>query len=169
MGLTYYSDGTASFRVWAPHAAAASLLVDVARKAPSAALPRADSSAVGLDPVAADVPDPQALEDALASVQGTALPLSRIEGDTWAATLPAGALPPGAAYQLVFGTHDGRALHRRDPWARQTDYDSNWCYAVDPAVYQWRYRSWTPPSHDRYIIYEMQVGALGLKKRKERT
>jgi 1,4-alpha-glucan branching enzyme len=57
-------------------------------------------------------------------------------------------------------SEDGRTLYRRDPYARQTDYVSNWCYAVDPSAYEWKNTDWQQLEHDRYIIYEMQVGAM---------
>jgi len=57
----------------------------------------------------------------------------------------------------------GQQLFRRDPYARQTDYETNWCYAVDPHKYTWQNRTWQAPSYDRYIIYEMQVRAAAMR------
>lgn len=64
-----------------------------------------------------------------------------------------------SAMQIMLVSEDGRTLYRRDPYARQTDYASNWCYAVDPSAYEWKNTDWQQLEHDRYIIYEMQVGA----------
>ena len=75
------------------------------------------------------------------------------------ASFPAAALPPGAAYLLLLTSEDGRKLRRRDLYARQTDYDSEWCFAVDPSEYKWKNADWAPPEFDQYIIYEAHVSA----------
>lgn len=133
MGVTLYADGTASFRVWAPHAQAVALEV------------RASGSG-----------DANA-----AAVATTSYGLARI-GDTWAALLPAGALRGGTAYQVLITAGDGSQLLRRDPYARHTDFDSSWCFVDDATQYNWSEASdrWTPPDFDTYIIYEMHVGSF---------
>jgi hypothetical protein len=46
MGLAFYKDGSATFRVWAPHANSASLLLSRHLAAPAGATPRPDPEAV---------------------------------------------------------------------------------------------------------------------------
>jgi hypothetical protein len=50
MGLTFYQDGSATFRVWAPHATSVSLLLSNHLVAPSKATPRPDPNAVRAPP-----------------------------------------------------------------------------------------------------------------------
>lgn len=65
MGLTYYADGSATFRVWAPHLSAAALLVNKEMAAPKGATPKRDPEAVGMD--VAIAPDPTLTPEAAAA------------------------------------------------------------------------------------------------------
>eukprot|EP00198_Chlamydomonas_reinhardtii_P005063 XP_001694399.1 predicted protein [Chlamydomonas reinhardtii] len=68
---------------------------------------------------------------------GAEVPLHR-EWDDWSAVLSPGSLSPqGGAYCFRLTTHDGHSFTRRDPYARATEYTSDWCYVDDPAAFQW--------------------------------
>ena len=55
---------------------------------------------------------------------------------------------------MLLEGEDGQPLPpRRDPYARHTDFDSQWCYVDDPASFEWRH-PWQPPPFDEYVIYE---------------
>ncbi|KAG2424144.1 hypothetical protein HYH02_015227 [Chlamydomonas schloesseri] len=68
---------------------------------------------------------------------GAEVPLHR-EWDDWSAVLAPGALSPdGGAYCFRLTTHDGHSFTRRDPYARATEYTSDWCFVDNPAAFQW--------------------------------
>lgn len=158
MGLTYYSDGSASFRVWAPHAASVHLLISDSLTGPTGATPNPDPEALGYD-IALNAPT-SANGEAAEEPTGKLVALGR-SGDIWGMAFQSSDdMPPGAAYQVVLDTGYGNKLLRRDPFARHTDYASNWCYAVDQGVFEWKTREWKPLSYDYYIIYEMHVSVV---------
>ena len=66
----------------------------------------------------------------------------------------AGVLTPGAAYQVLLATSDGRMLERRDPYARATEYDSSFCYVDDAKAFKWEV-PWISPPYEKYLIYEV--------------
>jgi 1,4-alpha-glucan branching enzyme len=71
---------------------------------------------------------------------------------------PAGVLHKGVQYRVMLVGEDGQQLERRDPYARQTDYDSAWCTVDDargapPS-------DWQPPPFDEYLIYEVREATL---------
>jgi len=81
----------------------------------------------------------------------------------WAAEVT--GLKPGDRYRVRIVPHwndchatEGAELLRRDPYARQTDFDSAWCTLVDPCF---KWQSFTPPAHNRLIIYQLHVGSFG--------
>lgn len=74
--------------------------------------------------------------------------------------LPSGSVKHGDRYRVVIQTHDGRELVRRDPYARRTDFDSEWCYAQDHTKYKWKNTSWEYPEFASYAIYEMHMGSF---------
>ncbi len=62
------------------------------------------------------------------------MPLHR-EWDDWSVVLAPGALSPdGGAYCFRLHTHDGHSFTRRDPYARATEYTSDWWVACMRAL-----------------------------------
>jgi 1,4-alpha-glucan branching enzyme len=53
---------------------------------------------------------------------------------------------------------EGGQLFRRDPYARQTEFDSAWCFLTDP---RFSWQPFEPPARNRLIIYEVHVGSFG--------
>ncbi|KAI3423988.1 hypothetical protein D9Q98_009821 [Chlorella vulgaris] len=157
-GLVLFAGGSASFRVWAPHAEAITLqVVPAARFAPtpSPPLPTAeDGSLSGQRTVPPPLEQPEAAQAAAREHA-----LTR-HGDDWGASLPAGTVSHGDAYRLVLTGPGGSRLLRRDPWARSAEAASTWCFAHSPAAYTWQHTEWQPLSHDKAVIYEMHVGSF---------
>lgn len=129
--------GSASFRVWAPCAAAVALEV-----------------AAGLEAVKGSGAEPEVL------------PLTRHDNGTWAGRFDLAAGSPaaslgkvGAVYRVAVTAPDGRRLLRRDPYARSVDYDSEWCFVDNAVTYPWQHPPLRPPFQE-YIIYEMHVGSF---------
>lgn len=85
-------------------------------------------------------------------------------GELWRAELA--PVAPGDRYRVVLrSTHndcydrEGEQLSRRDPWAREADFDSDWCALADPSF------DWTPierplPPPEQWVIYELHVGSF---------
>ena len=69
--------------------------------------------------------------------------------------LIAGVLQKGVIYKVMLTGEDGQELERRDPYARQTDYESAWC-TVDDASGMPK-SEWQPLPFDEYLIYEVGV------------
>jgi 1,4-alpha-glucan branching enzyme len=120
-GLTLHADGTASFRVWAPHAASVLLR----------------------------------LKEGYKEVH---LNRDHDNFDMWSLRLAPGALTKGSAYKVLICTHDGQKLERRDPYAHQTEYSSEWCFVDDPTAFKWSPHTLLP--FEETIIYEMHVGSF---------
>ena len=75
-----------------------------------------------------------------------------------------GGLKPGDRYRVKIVPSwnncyhtEGAELIRRDPSARETDFDSSWCLLVDSS-YNWH--PFVPPAHNRLIIYQLHVGSF---------
>ena len=66
----------------------------------------------------------------------------------------AGVLQKGVMYKVMLTGEDGQQLERRDPYARQTDYETAWCI-VDDARGMPR-SDWQPLPFDEYLIYEVR-------------
>ena len=64
----------------------------------------------------------------------------------------AGVLRKGTQYKVMLVGEEGQQLERRDPYARQTDYDSAWCTVDDASGAP--PSDWQPPPFDEYLIYE---------------
>jgi 1,4-alpha-glucan branching enzyme len=66
---------------------------------------------------------------------------------------------PGRRYSFEVTLPGGEGeVMRRDPWARQTDFDSDICTVVDPAEF-----SWTPFARvepDKLVFYQAHVGTF---------
>eukprot|EP00898_Chlorokybus_atmophyticus_P007683 jgi/Chlat1/7916/Chrsp68S07354 len=82
-------------------------------------------------------------------------PMQRCSQDThsWYTHAPAEV---GDSYHYLVYTH-GRELHRRDPYARHTDYNSDACIITDTSY------NWTPferPAYDELILYELHIGSF---------
>jgi 1,4-alpha-glucan branching enzyme len=71
---------------------------------------------------------------------------------------------PGQRYRIVLTStwndcHDreGHELKRRDPYAREADFESEWCLLTDPSF------DWSPfeaPAHNELVLYELHVGSF---------
>ena len=142
LGVTLGDDG-ASFRVWAPHAQSACLEL---RNGTVLPLSR-DSDTWA----AAFAPGLLSLQSAPLHVM---LPCTRLDA---ARMGHAGVLQKGTQYRVMLVGEEGQELERRDPYARQTDYDSAWCTVDDargaPSSH------WRAPPFDEYLIYEVCVHA----------
>eukprot|EP00878_Enallax_costatus_P027224 GHUV01029287.1.p1 GENE.GHUV01029287.1~~GHUV01029287.1.p1 ORF type:complete len:209 (-),score=41.33 GHUV01029287.1:821-1447(-) len=106
MGLRFYSDGSATFRVWAPHASYAVLQVAPPQKGPPPPRTTPDDDASGdTAAAAADSPpwQPRDVQD---------VPMERV-GDTWACKLPPGSISNRSPYRVLLHTDDGTVLERR--------------------------------------------------------
>jgi len=126
MGLVLNKDGTATIRVWAPHARR--VVLDLAR------LPN----------------------------QPIELGRDLAKEHVFTAALESGFVSGGDRYRLVLHTfaEPPDQLLRRDVYARQTDFDSEWCFAHDPYTFEWKNASWQRPAFDTYTIYELHVGSF---------
>lgn len=76
--------------------------------------------------------------------------------------LEPGRVHAGDRYRICMTTFADppEELLRRDVYARQTDFDSEWCFVHDPRGYRWKTSSWERPSFDSYVIYELHVGSF---------
>lgn len=77
----------------------------------------------------------------------------------------AGGLAPGARYRVVLESswndcfdREGAVLVRRDPYARETEFDSDWCVLTRP---EFPWRPFRPPAFNELILYEVHVGSFG--------
>lgn len=98
------------------------------------------------------------MTDALQEQQ-VSVPLSQ-QGHLWACRVKPGTLKAGDWYQAIITAGDGQRLSRRDPYARSTDYGSNWCTVDDAEAFAWSQDQWQAPAFDSYMIYEMHVGSF---------
>jgi|GEM_PF-3788973 len=72
---------------------------------------------------------------------------------------------PGDRYRLRVHSNwndchprEGPVLFRRDPWARETEFDSEWCRLVDPAPPPPLER---PVPREELVLYELHPGTFG--------
>jgi 1,4-alpha-glucan branching enzyme len=91
---------------------------------------------------------------------GEPVPMVR-DGDFWHATA---TCKPGDRYRVAMGSSwndcfaaEGARLIRRDPCARECDFDSDWC-VLQPLPVQRPIRSVPLPMFNELIIYEMHLG-----------
>lgn len=84
---------------------------------------------------------------------------------------------PGERYRLLLESEwndcydtEGEELIRRDPYARETEFDSAWCLLADP---RFLWSEFIAPAYNELIIYELHVGSfpphLDAKSAFERT
>jgi hypothetical protein len=66
----------------------------------------------------------------------------------------------GAGWRYAFEVTmpGGHTFTRRDPWARETDFDSDVCFVVDPAQFRWS--KFDRPKHDELVMYQCHVGTF---------
>jgi 1,4-alpha-glucan branching enzyme len=66
----------------------------------------------------------------------------------------------GAGWRYAFEVTmpGGHTFTRRDPWARETDFDSDVCFVVDPAQFRWS--KFDRPQHDELVMYQCHVGTF---------
>ena len=71
---------------------------------------------------------------------------------------------PGDRYRIVLNSawndcyaREGSELIRRDPWARESDFDSAWCLLTDPS-FEWR--PFEGPAYNELVMYELHVGSF---------
>lgn len=100
-------------------------------------------------------------EDVELELEGrAAAPMTRV-GDFWEVEL---AVTPGDRYRIALGSSwndcfktEGARLLRRDPCAREVDFDGDWCVVPKPPAA--RPPAAVPlPTKDELVIYEMHLG-----------
>lgn len=100
-------------------------------------------------------------EDVELELEGrAAAPMARV-GDFWEAEV---AVSPGDRYRLAMGSSwndcfqaEGARLLRRDPCAREVDFDGDWCVVPKPPAA--RPPAAVPlPGKEELVIYEMHLG-----------
>jgi 1,4-alpha-glucan branching enzyme len=84
---------------------------------------------------------------ALAAEPGTGMFAARIEGAR-----------AGQRYRFAVTAQDGAELSRVDPRSRMIDGDDS--VVVDPRAFAWKTRSFTAPSREASVVYEMHVGSF---------
>ena len=72
----------------------------------------------------------------------------------------AGLLQKGVMYKVMLTGEDGQQLERRDPYARQTDYETAWCIVDDASSMP--KSDWQPLPFDEYLIYEVSFTSVWL-------
>lgn len=133
-------DGGVGFRVWAPHAEAVDVTGDFDDWN---ALPSGEPQ-----DAKTDAPEPPTAEHTLAA-----------EGDGFWYGEVAGA-HTGQQYRFVIRAADGRLISRIDPYARQVTNSTGNGVITDPSAFDWQGESFTPPTLNELVIYEMHVGTF---------
>ena len=66
----------------------------------------------------------------------------------------------GAGWRYAFEVTmpGGHVFTRRDPWARETDFESDVCFVVDPK--QFSFSEFKRPAHDELVMYQCHVGTF---------
>jgi 1,4-alpha-glucan branching enzyme len=74
---------------------------------------------------------------------------------------------PGDRYRILLRSSwndchhsEGDELLRRDPYARETDFESTWCVLVDPDREFAFSNEFTAPAFNELLIYELHVGSF---------
>mmetsp|Transcript_31889 Transcript_31889/g.80855 ORF Transcript_31889/g.80855 Transcript_31889/m.80855 type:complete len:597 (+) Transcript_31889:91-1881(+) len=126
-GPRWTSSTAVRFRVWAPHG---------------------DGVAVEFEALAGGGAHPE-------------LPLVRV-GDFWEGE--AEGLAPGQRYRIAMGSswndcfqQEGARLLRRDPCARETDFDSTWCILHAPIK---ALEPFQGPKFNELVMYELHLGSF---------
>ncbi|PFH38285.1 alpha amylase, catalytic domain-containing protein [Besnoitia besnoiti] len=92
--------------------------------------------------------------------------LRREGADVWGTVLR--HVVVGTPYEFVLRSSwndcfqaEGDELHRRDPYARQTEFYSNVCYVTDASRFPWRaLDSFKAPAWSKLVIYELHPGTF---------
>eukprot|EP00405_Crypthecodinium_cohnii_P025699 CAMPEP_0206491230 /NCGR_PEP_ID=MMETSP0324_2-20121206/44794_1 /ASSEMBLY_ACC=CAM_ASM_000836 /TAXON_ID=2866 /ORGANISM="Crypthecodinium cohnii, Strain Seligo" /LENGTH=596 /DNA_ID=CAMNT_0053972225 /DNA_START=42 /DNA_END=1832 /DNA_ORIENTATION=+ len=76
---------------------------------------------------------------------------------------------PGMRYRIALGSSwndcfntEGARLYRRDPCAREADFNSTWCFLHEPVVAP---EPWSAPAFNKLLIYELHVGTFAPEDR----
>ena len=134
LGANVTSIGCA-FGVWAPHAEQMKLLIYGGAPDPLR----------GIDPNA-PLPAPTKYDMAR----------DASDGSVW--RLEVQQVGAGWRYAFEVTMPGGHSFVRRDPWAREVDFDSDTCTIVDPR--QFNLSDFSRPDHDSLIIYQCHVGTF---------
>ena len=134
LGANVTSIGCA-FGVWAPHAEQMKLLIYGGAPDPLR----------GIDPNA-PLPAPTKYDMAR----------DASDGSVW--RLEVQQVGAGWRYAFEVTMPGGHSFVRRDPWAREVDFDSDTCTIVDPR--QFNLSDFARPDHDSLIIYQCHVGTF---------
>ncbi len=95
---------------------------------------------------------------------GRIVELSREEEhqDFWSADID--SVHAGERYRILLEATwndcfqaEGKELIRRDPYARETDFDSAWCILTAP---RFAWSEFTAPAYNELILYELHVGSF---------
>ena len=132
LGANVTSIGCA-FGVWAPHAEVMTLLIYGGAPDPLR----------GIDP---DAPLPPP----------TRYPMHRDDSGNW--RIEVQQVGGGWRYAFEVTMPGGHAFTRRDPWARETDFDSDVCTVVDPG--QFATKPFERPKHEDLVMYQCHVGTF---------
>lgn len=133
-------DGGVGFRVWAPHATGVDVTGDFDDWN---ALPSGEPQ-----DAKTDAPEPATAEHTLLG-----------EGNGFWYGEVAGA-HVGQQYRFVIHAADGRLISRIDPYARQVTSSVGNGVITDPEAFDWQGDSFTPPTLNELVIYEMHVGTF---------
>lgn len=97
--------------------------------------------------------------------RGTSLPLAAERGNPHFWSGDADNVAPGDRYQVVLEPNwndcydrEGLTLRRRDPYAREAEFESNWCVLPHPS-FPWL--PFQPAPFNELVIYELHVGTFG--------
>ena len=133
-GAGHRATGHTVFRLWAPSAKAASVLLYMARD---------------------DVPN-KGRED---QTNDVAFPMLALDNGWYQADIPCDA---GTHYRFECITQDDKVLRFADPASRQQHHDVHDVSVVlDPHAYRWQYPLWRGRPWRETVLYELHVGALG--------
>ena len=132
LGANVTSIGCA-FGVWAPHAEVMTLLIYGGAPDPLR----------GIDP---DAPLPPP----------TRYPMHRDDSGNW--RIEVQQVGGGWRYAFEVTMPGGHAFTRRDPWARETDFESDVCTVVDPG--QFATKPFERPKHEDLVMYQCHVGTF---------
>ena len=82
--------------------------------------------------------------------------------DFWSAEID--SVSPGDRYRILLESTwndcyeaEGSELVRRDPYARETDFDSSWCILTSP---HFSWSGFIAPAYNELVLYEMHVGSF---------
>jgi 1,4-alpha-glucan branching enzyme len=74
----------------------------------------------------------------------------------WRVDVP--SVGAGERYTFEVTMPDGHVFTRRDPWARETDFDTDVCTVVNPAAFCWS--PFARPDKDELVMYQCHIGTF---------